>query len=262
MATTEAERLRRFAIVRRLEAAGFRAFPATTTAYDGTWAVRITESFPAKRLNSVNPLDPGDGDDVEARLARLAERFAQAGRPLLVRQSPLAPPSLIRHLDRNGWRSFGESIVFTADLHAIDLGHAIDRIPIRDARRYVEASLAVHHRSADEREGLSEILAAIRPPAALFVRESPDGTPVAVALAITDNDLAGILDVAVDEGHRGQGVGRDIVTTALRHTLHRGARTGWLQVETANAAGIALYARLGFTEAYRYVYRAPPGVAV
>ena len=41
-----------------------------------------------------------------------------------------------------------------------------------------------------------------------------------------------------------------------------GARTGWLQVEADNAAGRALYAGLGFSEAYRYCYRAPPGIIV
>lgn len=261
MATTEADRLRRFAIVRRLEAAGFRAWPASTTAYDGTWAIRLTASFPAKRLNSVNPLDPGDDRDIAGRLARLSARFEAAGRPLLVRQSPLAPAALIEHLDSNGWSAFGESIVFTADLAAIDLSAAIDRIPIRDAERYIEASLKVHERPAEWREGLSAILSGIRPPAAFFVRETGEGEPIAVALAITDNDLAGILDVAVDTRHQRRGIGIDLVTTALRHTAHRGARTGWLQVEADNAAGIALYRRLGFAEAYRYVYRAPPGVA-
>ena len=106
------------------------------------------------------------------------------------------------------------------------------------------------------------MLASIRPPAAYFVRESEDGTPIAVALAISDNDLAGILDVAVDPAARRRGIGIDLVATALRHTAHKGARTGWLQVEADNAAGRALYARLGFTEAYRYVYRAPPGIIV
>ncbi|RZM02672.1 MAG: GNAT family N-acetyltransferase, partial [Sphingomonas sp.] len=78
-----------------------------------------------------------------------------------------------------------------------------------------------------------------------------------VALAIHDNDLAGVLDVAVAEGSRQRGIGRDIVASALRHTLHKGARTGWLQVEAENTAVLALYRNLGFVEAYRYIYRSP-----
>ena len=48
------------ATVRRFEAAGFRAWPASAVHYDGTWASGSTAGHPAKRLNSVNPLDPGD----------------------------------------------------------------------------------------------------------------------------------------------------------------------------------------------------------
>ncbi|RWF09009.1 MAG: GNAT family N-acetyltransferase, partial [Mesorhizobium sp.] len=38
------------AIVRRYEAAGFRAWPAAAVHYDGTWVVRLTAGHPAKRL--------------------------------------------------------------------------------------------------------------------------------------------------------------------------------------------------------------------
>ncbi|MEX6506411.1 GNAT family N-acetyltransferase [Jiella sp. M17.18] len=261
MAITEAERLRQLAVVRRLEAAGFRAWPATSTAFDGTWAVRLTRSFPAKRLNSVNPLDPSDNADIPARIARARKTFAEYGRSVIVRQSPLAPPDLIAYLDEEGWQSFGESLVMTADLADLDLAGTVDRIPIRDMARYVEASLAVHERPTTLRGGLMEILQAIRPPSGLFVCEDEGRRPIAVALAIHDNDLAGLLDVAVAADERGKGIGGDLVRTALRYTAHKGAKTAWVQVEADNAAGLALYGKLGFTLAYRYVYRAPPGEA-
>ena len=94
----------------------------------------------------------------------------------------------------------------------------------------------------------------------MFVREDDDGEAVAVALAIHDNDLAGLLDLAVAERCRRLGIARDLVRTALRYTMHKGARTGWVQVEADNPAGLSLYRSLGFAEAYRYVYRAPPGM--
>lgn len=259
MAITEADKMRQFAVVRRLEAAGFRAWPATQTAFDGTWAVRLTRSFPAKRLNSINPLDPSDTTDIPERLARARKTFAEAGRTVIVRQSPLAPRDLVAHLDAEGWQRFGESIVMTADMATIDLEGSHERIPIRDAARYLEASLAVHGRPSSLRSGLAEILGAIRPPCGMFVCESGEGRPIAVALAIQDNDLCGLLDVAVAPDHQRRGIGLDLVRTALRFSMHKGAKTGWVQVEADNGAGLALYGRLGFREAYRYVYRAPPG---
>lgn len=56
--------------IRQIEAVGFRAWPAASVHYDGSWAIRMTACHPSKRLNSVNPLDPGDTDNMEQRVAR------------------------------------------------------------------------------------------------------------------------------------------------------------------------------------------------
>jgi len=74
--------------VRRLEAVSFRSFPSTSTHYDGTWAIRLTAGHPAKRLNSVNPLDPSDHSYIDARLELAKRRFDSFGRPLVFRFLP------------------------------------------------------------------------------------------------------------------------------------------------------------------------------
>ena len=92
--------------VRRFEAAGFRAWPAAAVHYDGTWVVRLTAGHPAKRLNSVNPLDPGDVHDLPERIMRAGRRFDAYGRPLTFRLSPLAGRKLVNHLEGEGWTAF------------------------------------------------------------------------------------------------------------------------------------------------------------
>ena len=79
------------ASVRRLEAVAFRAWPAASTQYDGSWLIRLTEGHPSKRLNSVTPLDPSDTRDIAARLEKAGRHFAECGRPLRVRLAPTAP---------------------------------------------------------------------------------------------------------------------------------------------------------------------------
>ena len=118
MATTEVESspeaakipLPELAVVRRFEAAGFRAWPAASTHYDGTWAIRLTAGLPARRLNSVNPLDPGDDGNLMERLARAKRRFDAYGRPLTFRISPLAGPTIEGFLDEEGWVRASESL--------------------------------------------------------------------------------------------------------------------------------------------------------
>lgn len=248
----------RLATVRRFEAAGFRAWPAETVAYDGAWVIRLTKGHPAKRLNSVNPLDPGDAHDIPGRIERAAARFAEAGRPLTFRLSPLAGPQLTATFDRLGWSRLAESVVMRIDLAEAPVAEAMSQIPFRDVARFVEAATALNGVDAAERAGLLGIIKRIEPETGLFALEQ-DKRPIATAICVHDGDLAGLFEIATDALERGRGHGRRIVMSALKWARLRGARDGWLQVEADNRAAIRLYESIGFSEIYRYHYRRPPG---
>ncbi|WP_322988893.1 MULTISPECIES: GNAT family N-acetyltransferase [unclassified Hoeflea] len=247
------------AIVRRLEAVGFRAWPAASIQYDGSWQIRLTAGHPSKRLNSVNPLDPSDHGDIEIRVERAARRFDAYDRPLVFRQSPLAPPQLETFLDAHGWRRFDETIVMAGAIDRLDIDGGMDYLPVRDIGRYVDAAIMVHGRDQSLKAGLTEVLSSIRPPSGLFVIEDDNTGPTATALCVHDNDMAGLFELATRADARRAGHGRGVIRAALRWARHRGAETAWLQVETANKAAVALYKGLGFTEVYRYAYRLKPG---
>lgn len=240
--------------IRRLEAVGFRAWPAASVHYDGSWAVRLTASHPSRRLNSVNPLDPSDYLDIPTRIHRIETRFNAYSRPLVFRLSPLAPPQLIAHFDTNGWQRINETCVMTANLDDMDLESGIHLLPIKDVGRFADATIAMSGDPADNKPGLAEVLESIRPPKGMFVLEDDNG-PIATALCVHDNDMAGLFEVTVRADARDQGYGRSIVRAALRWAASQGASTGWLQVEQANTPGRTLYERIGFDERYRYNYR-------
>ena len=152
----------------------------------------------SKRLNSVNPLDPSDSRDIEIRLEKAAKRFSDYGRPLTVRQTPLTPPQLIAYMDEQRWPVFSESIVMMARYSPND-HDGIDR-PSADARcrpfrRCPAADLRREQPGA--RPGSDRVINAIKPECGLFLIEAQDDGPIAVSLAVHDNDLAGILQVAV-----------------------------------------------------------------
>ncbi|MEM6464310.1 MAG: GNAT family N-acetyltransferase [Pseudomonadota bacterium] len=247
--------------VRRLEAVGFRAWPAASIQYDGSWQIRLTAGHPSKRLNSVNPLDPSDHSEIELRVAKAAQKFRAYGRPLVFRQSPLAPKQLDSFFDSENWRRFDETRVMMAHIGSLDLDDAMDQLPIREIGRYVDSSIRVHARDPALRPGLTEVLNAIRPETGFFVIEDADAGPVATALCVHDGDMAGILELATRADMRRKGYGREVVTTALRWARIRGAENVWLQVEAANKAAVRLYERFGFGEVYRYVYRQPPAAS-
>lgn len=246
-----------FAVVRRFEAAGFRAWPAASVHYDGTWAIRLTAGHPAKRLNSVNPLDPADCSGLGERIAKAGKRFEAYGRPLTFRLSPLSGRPLADHLDAADWTTFSRSLVMRMDLTEAPLADALDQIPMKDVSRFITAALGIQAVTPSLRPGLSEIIDAIQAEAGLFVLER-DGRPIATAVCVQDGELAGLFEVATEASERGRGHGRRIVLSALKWARLRGARQAWLQVEADNGAARHLYTALGFSEIYRYHYRRPP----
>lgn len=249
----------RLPLVRRLEAIGFRAWPAATAQYDGSWLMRMTPGHGSRRLNSINPLDPHDGSDMAGRLERAARQFRDAGLVPTVRQTPLTPPGLVAHLDATGWTRFSETIVMTADIPPNPASDELGHVPLRDVARFVEARMAIAGDPPETKAALTSVIEAIRAECGLFLFEDVGLGPTAVALAVQDYDLAGLLLVAVRPERRGEGIGRDIVGASLRWARLKGARKAWLAVEAENAPALALYRGLGFTEAYRYLYRTPAG---
>jgi ribosomal protein S18 acetylase RimI-like enzyme len=225
--------------------------------YDGSWQVRLTAGHPSKRLNSIVPLDPSDHRDVEIRLEKAQRKFEAYGRPVVVRETPLAPPVLMEVLRAANWQPFEETIVMTCDLADIMLPDTLDHLPSHDVGRYVDASLLVDASDPALKPALAEVVSGIKPPSGLFVIEDPEAGPVATTLCVQDNDLAGLMSVSVASQHRRKGFGVEIVASALRWARARSAKTAWLQVTATNAPAMSLYERLGFREAYRYRYWRP-----
>ena len=242
--------------VRRFEAAGFRAWPAQTTFYDGTWSVRLTPDMKARRLNSINPLDRGDSERIDARVAVLRSRFADAGRRLAFRLSPLANPDLVAHLDRAGWRAESASLVMRADLGDMELGltSSASEVSVED---FVLAAIAMDNLDAAHAAGFQALIGRIQAKMALFHLDI-GGEPAANAICVFDGQVAGLFEVVTASRFRGHGLGRQVVETAFDWARKQGASIGWLQVESENMVALGLYRSLGFDTLYPYHYRTEP----
>ncbi len=240
--------------VRRFEAAGFRAWPASSVRYDGSWQIRQSAGNATRRANCLVPLDPGDVANIEGRLQAIEVRFAEAGIPFVLKETPLCPPELVGALKARGFRAEAESIVQTVDLASAHIDGGVDILPTQDVRLFADACAEVDQRFSATYDSMLRMLESIEPEKGMFFAE-PEGEGVqAVALCVRDGNLAGLQEVAVLAKQRRNGAGYSICAGALRWARLRGALTGWLQVEAANEAAIGLYAKLGFQEAYRYRY--------
>ncbi len=73
-----------------------------------------------------------------------------------------------------------------------------------------------------------------------------------------------IFDVAVDSGHRRQGIATVLLESVLNLAKDRGAKAFFLEVRESNASALSLYRKLGFSVAGRRpnYYRNPTEAAL
>ena len=234
-ATTEADEGRGLAApvadlatVRRYEAAGFRAWPASAVHYDGTWVVRLTAGHPAKRLNSVNPLDPGDVRDLPERIARAGAALQGLWPADDLSHVAAVGAVLSRHLDDAGWSRLSESLVMGFDLDNDAVDGAMDQIPMKDMGRFIGAAMT----DARPRPGApaGPFGDHRRHPAggrAVRARTASDD-PLATAICVHDGDLAGLFEIATDARRARQGLwpARRPVGAEMGAAARRDARPG------------------------------------
>ncbi len=85
-----------------------------------------------------------------------------------------------------------------------------------------------------------------------------DEPPAAIGRCVVDGRWAGFAAVEVDPARRRQGLATEVMAALARRALEEGASAAWLQVETDNEPGRALYRDLGFAPHHAYHhYRAP-----
>jgi ribosomal protein S18 acetylase RimI-like enzyme len=237
--------------VTRLEHLGNAAWPAPVVDRLGDWLLRAADGWTG-RANTALPIgSPGMGRD--AAIDAVAEWYAAHGLPPRMNVPLPLCAALDRALDARGWARSMPSLVLTAPLAAV-LAAAPPRPdlpPVRLDRAPTAAWLAV----VDRRKGTL-------PPAAHHVLTAARQ----VRCASVDEDQA-IARGAVVDGHlhiallevagaaRRRGLARHVTRALAEWAASEGAGTAFLQVEAENAAALALYGSLGFTEHHEYITR-------
>lgn len=226
--------------------------PPGQLLYDG-WIVRLAPGK-AKRARSVNPFFASTRP-LDEKLEHCAALFAQAGLPLLFRITPFCQPAdLDAELERRGYALLETTSVRTAPIPAAARS-ALEAEPLAE---WIDAVARLRGSTAAQREAHRARLDGLPlPKRALAVREA--GEIVATGLTIVEGDCAGLFDIVTHPEARRRGHARRIVTALLATARAMGARHAYLQVESGNAAAIALYDGLGFRERYTYAYRGREG---
>jgi len=226
--------------------------PPGQLLYDG-WIVRLAPGK-AKRARSINPFFPSVRP-LDEKLGYCAALYEQAGLPLLLRMTPFCQPAdLDAELERRGYGLLEKTSVRSAPV-AAPRERAPEPEPLGE---WIDAVARLRGSTAAQREAhrarLDGLPLAKR---ALALREG--GDVLATGLTIVEGDCAGLFDIVTHPEARRRGHGRRLVAALLATAHALGARHAYLQVESGNAAAIALYDGFGFTERYTYAYRGREG---
>ncbi|MDO5669363.1 MAG: GNAT family N-acetyltransferase [Corynebacterium sp.] len=245
--------------IRAVEVATAKAFPGIehTWTRDGQWLMRAGDGI-TERSNSAAPLGRSAGFGV-VPLEEIRAFYERHSLPVkvLIPERIGAPAEKL--VEAGGWELGPEIIVMTRYLSPLELPEAEYTFRIDDQPD--DDWLALYHF-----RGQPLPVHALR-----LLQDQIDGemgfgrllSPAGETVAITRGTLTSSEDgrvwlgysaVEVAEAYRRRGLGTRLGAEMLAWGASRGATDAYLQVIASNAAGRALYSKLGFIEHHRHRY--------
>jgi GNAT superfamily N-acetyltransferase len=220
----------------------------------GDWLLRASGGFTG-RANSVLVVGDPPSDLADA-IGHVADWYARRGlRPMA--QVPLpGAEEADAAFAAAGWSTVEDVLVLTAALG----GWPAPPEPIDLAPQPDDAWLAGYrYRGTPLPPVAREVLMNAERPVFASVRLDPAPAPLAaVARGAVEGDWLCVTAVTVDDRYRRRGLATAVMNRLGSWGRDQGARSCLLQVVESNAAALALYERLGFTEHHRYHYRLGP----
>jgi GNAT superfamily N-acetyltransferase len=238
-----------------LERAGMKAWPGIEMSQNGSWVLRAANGY-TQRANSVQPLDPDDAEDLDARIAQITEWYASRGLPPIFRMTPLASPRLAAALDAAGWTIEDRSCSLGMEMPDVApdaRGEYLD--PFGD--RFLDSQRAMQGYSEEKLGKFVALMRAVRVPMTGVVLYSDTNAAVASSLWAVADGIAVTGNVVTDSMQRRRGFAAGMMRTGLAWARQQGATGAALNVVADNTPARALYASLGYRWLFDYAYRYP-----
>ncbi len=239
--------------VLRLERAALVAWPAAEAETRGGWVLRAMQGV-TRRANSAWTSETSGSRPLGKRIAEVEAFYAARHLPSYLTLSPLSPPDLDRDLERRGYVLEAPVSIQTADASALASEATHEAVLASEPSRDFLAVVVERGRYARVPEAFLGLLRRLGRDA-VYASIALEGEACAAGLGVRHGDLFGIFGMLTLEHARRRGLGRSVVAALARAAREGGARTLYLQVERENPRAHALYAGLGFREAYGYHYR-------
>lgn len=241
--------------VEAIERATLAAVPPQALEVVQGWLVGLDDGT-VSRARSAAPL--AHRAPAATSVAAVEARYARAGLPALFRLPQLPAFDATRALlQARGYAPSKPAWVQLASLR---------EMPLAAGQQQVDLALSADAgweqvflgEGFDAVDGASRLAILRRAQGALFASVRECDRTVAVGAACFHGGWCGVHAMRTLPAYRRRGLAQAIVATLAGVARERGLTQAFLQVEQANAAAQALYARLGFATAWGYAYWSVP----
>lgn len=233
------------------------ALPALRTVYYDGWVLRFANGF-TRRSNSINPLYSSH-IDLDEKIDKCERIYRAQGLKVVFKLTDASTPeNLESRLIERGYRGAPGSPV---SIQLLDLDDFAES-PAANVERTGECLEEWHEdyvrlNGIDERHSATVMsMHSSLVPRCCYSSIMRNGSMVACGLAVLEDDYVGLFGIVADSNLRRKGLGRDVTIDLIRWGKENGASKSYLQVVHDNNPAVALYAKLGFKEVYRYWYLA------
>lgn len=239
------------------------AWPALERHEAGGWTLRAAAGV-TQRANSIWPRSTAGlpGEDLAAQLRQARSWYRTRRLPVIFQLfgNP-AMSGLHDLLDAEGFSRQSETLVMTREATDVPVPAATQDFPLVElapepSGDWLGVWWQVDGRGGEDSRAVAEKILRGCPSLYALVRDS-DGRAAAVGrLALpAGSDRGGLYCMATLPRARRRGFAAAILHTLLQAGTERGAAGFWLLVTAANHGAQELYAKAGFNEAGRYLYR-------
>jgi N-acetylglutamate synthase len=244
--------MRDIALIEELAA---NAVPASIYQEVDGWRLRYGGGV-TRRANSVLAARAGAWLTFDERLAIAEAFYARYGLPCRFQICPASrPEGIAEALLARGYSTVPATNVQVGPLGPMRAG-ALGRTRIAaqlDAEWLAAYAAGEGDANPAKLPARRDILQRIAPRAGFAAIEA-DGQIAAVALGVVERGWMGIFSVATRPAYRQRGLARALLGDLAAWGRDQGATQGYLQVHSQNRPALALYAGLGFSTLYEYVY--------
>lgn len=244
----------RLDLLRAIEAASVRFWPAHETQAIGGWLWRYSNGG-SQRANSVATLaDPGI--DFDRAIAAAEALYDVRGAPAQFQITEVsAPPGLDRRLAARGYQISDPCTTLVHNVTSADDDAAAGpgvMIAAEPTAEWFDTYAGV---ITDDRRAQAQAILDRVPAPRAFIGLRREDVMVATALCVAEGEIARVKCVATRDAARRTGAAEAVMKSARCWAASRGARTIALGVSAANAPAQGLYAKLGFVRAGLYHIR-------